>query len=310
MTEEIKPLSKMSYSSASQITGCQRRYYYRKVKGYPQDADAPDDIHFRFGKALHHTLELCQHNPSLHHVEHLNEAIEINQLSKVEFIKIGAMLLSYFNLHTTSKLSCVSCEFTVEDEDVIGHIDAVMVDTNGHWWIVDLKTASSVRYLELNARLHLDLQLNLYASFADDVAKALGLDPKLFEGCRYRTGEKPDFVVKDSDDVGSYHKRAKPLFWDFEVPLVAMNPWAAREYARACHQEAQRVRLLPEHQVIQNFGDCRKYLRNCEYWSRCYGRCASDNKTLIKHFNQGTMVDRTITVDPFAELAEGFDFLS
>lgn len=291
-----------------------RRYYYAKVKGYPQDADAPDDLHFRFGKALHTCLEKCLHDPAKHHVSHLEEAIAEQGLGKIEHIKIGAMLMNYFAMHLASGLKCVACEETIENEQIIGYIDAVMADANGYWWIVDIKTSSRIKPSDLAGKLHLDLQLNLYASFADNIACKLQLDPKKFMGCRYRSGEKPDLVVKDIDTIGSYHTRAYPLFTDFEIPKELLNPKWARSYVEYCYDMSISIRLQKEEDVLQNFSDCTKYFRPCEYWSRCYGQCHSA-KPKIEYFTQATMKDRTVVIpqqhieDPFAELATGFDFL-
>lgn len=304
----------MSYSSASQVLGCPRRYFYRKIKKYDQDADAPDDLHFRFGKAYHHALEKCLHTPTQHHVSHVEEGCALNGLGKPEVIKISSMLISYFQLHLKSGLHCVGVELKVENDKLQGYIDAVMKDANGYWWIVDLKTSSRVKVEDLVKKLADDFQLNLYAAFADQVAEKFGLDPAKFMGCRYRTCQKPDLVVRDIDTADSYHKRNPQMCVDIEVPVSAMNPADAVKQAEIAYALSLDLAQRDEADVPKNTKDCMAYFKPCEYWSRCYGAPYTQRKHGgVQAWTSLNMVDRTFTPAPesddlFGDLAEEPNF--
>ena len=297
MSEEQKKW-RLSYSATTQFMQCEKKYFVERVMKVPRDADCEEDATaLRWGKCFHETLEACNHRRELYKPEMLQDAAKRNELDQHAIWAVYASIRNYFTLHEKSKLEVVVCEIEVgsEAEEVIGYIDAVMADANGYWWIVDLKTSGMIMTM-MFPRLRNDPQLNLYASFAKDVAARLGLDVTKFAGVRYRVVGKTKIMVKANDTMETYAARANPKAMDIEIPVENLQ----LELVRKNHEEMlKRIRKVRDGEVtpIPNFSKCLEWNRSCEYWSQCYGKTYTDcsNSTVV--FDHEDMTDRTCLGD-------------
>lgn len=288
----IKKPRQLSYSSSCTFQGCPRKYQHYKILKTPEDKDIEDDaLALRVGSAYHYVLEHCNHEKAAFKMELLEKAVADEKLDpRVDMYRIYAMLQAYFKMHSKSKLVVVHCEMKLETETFIGFIDAIMVDANGNWWIVDLKTAASVRD-DLYARLHMDQQLNLYAGFAPTVAENLKLDLAKFMGCRYRVVQKTKGNPKN-ESMAEFSNRIKIKSYDIEVPIENMDPnGAAKSFMSIQNQIAE---MEENNHFPQNLGSCFQYFSPCKWWSQCYGevhtKCA---QKFVQVFDQSSMIDQT-----------------
>lgn len=267
----------LSYSSANLLKNCSQKYYWYKVKQVERDPDSEDNQDaFNVGKAFHHVLEMNMHtNERL--TELLDEAVETFEVPEHKPM-LHAMLMRYLQVHMKSNLKAVHCELGLQNPEFIGYIDVILADDEGNWWICDLKTAR--RFAETTlARLKLDVQLNLYTSFAEIIAEQLELDVHKFQGCRYRVTTKSsikrrktesykDFVIRCAESIKSY---------DVIIPIEEMAP-AMTMFE---HEQLQKHALAlhrGEAEPKKNMSYCDSFFRPCEYFSQCYGKTFTELK--------------------------------
>ena len=309
----------LSHSSASQILGCQQKYFYRKVAQVPVDTDHEEADYLSYGKALHKILEDCDHIvPSIDWLwNKLDEVCkEFNVESFEHRMGIYLSAIKYSAMHKDSGLTIVATELMIDQLGVIGYIDGVLANHDKkEFWIMDLKTAAFKPDDKLNY-LHKDPQLNLYSYFATvkpDIPAVLGLDDYKFMGCRYRVCTKSRHKRKSTDvlpeklpkeTVKDFRERIKGMslqsiqeteeeflerisdsieIYDIVVPFEHMEPLQRFEE----HQEVRNIAIaLNNGQVpLKNRGNCMAYNKPCEYWSRCHGQNFSQNplcKTISK----------------------------
>ena len=110
-----------------------------------------------------------------------------------------------------------------------------------------------------------------------EIAKDLGLDPKKFKGCRYRVVTKPKLKFKATESHSDYVLRiaSSAKYHDYVVPIEVMRPSEIFEEHKALHKLAlslHKKKVKPR----KNYNYCDSYFRNCEYWSQCHGKCASE----------------------------------
>jgi len=277
MEKKLEADTRLSYSSASLLTQCSMKYWHRKVNNTPVDSDIEQDTEaFRIGKAFHDVLERTMHTSS-----GLETALAIAvKQHEVEYFEgmIHAMLLRYLQVHGKSGLTAVKCELGLSNDQFIGFIDVILKDDEGNWWIADLKTASRVTDTTF-ARLPRDRQLNLYASFAHEVAGVLDLDIEKFKGCRYRVTTKSNLKKKASESYEAHVKRtAKNVkSYDVIIPIEVMNPSEFYKVHMVQHEVTMKLRA-GEIAPSKNFGACESYFKPCEYWSQCMGCTFSEGK--------------------------------
>lgn len=286
-------MTQLSYSSLTTFEACNRKYWHYKINKTDKDIDADDDtIAFRYGKAFHQVLEDTQHDlsfPGMNKI--IDKALKDHNVEKFAH-QVFACLESYFTLHKKTKLKAVFCEFKLSTPTLSGYIDVILVDRNGFWWICDLKTSGMLKIHQLAARLHEDLQLNIYASFAKDVGESLELDPDKYLGCRYRVVEKPRIKVKEGETLRAYSNRVKVNCFDIEIPKNTMNIEAAIKL----HATTQAFIKYNDKKSSypMNRQSCLDYFKPCEYWSQCYGanfsECGDKNVVVM---NQKTAQDVT-----------------
>lgn len=278
--KEDKIDTRLSYSSATLIKNCEQKYFWYKVAQVAKDADSEDnDTAFNVGKCFHYVLE--ENNHSEDNLEDLLisgcKAFAVEDYQAM----LHAMLLRYLQVHYKSELEVIHCELAMSNNEFIGFIDVIMKDYKGYWWIVDLKTAS--RYSEITAaKLHNDVQLNLYSYFADLIACQFDLDPKKFAGARYRVTTKSTIKSKAGESYTAYVKRlAKSIkSYDIIIPIDKMNPKGF--YNEHMEAHARSLELRAGEAPKRNFSYCDSFFRPCEYFSQCHGKCYSDLKNEVE----------------------------
>lgn len=267
--------TQLSYSSGNLLKNCEQKYFWYKVAQVPKDPDSEqNDTAFNVGKCFHYVLETNDHSEK-DLVKLLTAGVHEFSVPEHQAM-IHAMLLRYLQVHIRSGLEVVHCELQMSNDEFIGFIDVIMKDPEtGEWWIVDLKTASWFK-MATAARLHNDVQLNLYSYFANLIAPQFDLDPDKFAGARYRVTTKSTLKQKATESYEAYVKRmAKGIkSYDVIIPAAKMNPKGIYEEHMDLHKRSLELRdgAVPK----KNFTYCESYFRPCEYWSRCHGKTCSE----------------------------------
>jgi hypothetical protein len=234
-----------------------------------------DEGALNIGKAFHMVVEKCKHDkqPTLALVK---EACKVHSCVDSQAL-VHAMTMKNYKLHKRTGLTCLATEFEISNPIFIGYVDAVLGDKLG-WWVTDLKTASNLSDTKV-ARLHKDVQLNLYASFAEMIAKMFKLDPAKFRGARYRVTTKS--LIKPLKDE-AYESYVKRLYSAIEsIDVIVPREIMAPEKAFALHKRLHALSMALREGKIkprQNYSHCDSYFTPCEFWSKCHG----DNFTVLK----------------------------
>lgn len=246
--------------------------YLERVKRRPRDPDIPDNDHaLRFGSAVHYVMEHSRYEFSNYRKQLILEAIVQEGLPEEDIYKIYACCQSLYRIHVGSGLTIIACEEVVEDQTVLGYVDAIGVDRLGRWWIMDLKTAYQWK-TELEQRLRRDPQLNLYAAHAVELAARLGLKLESFAGAIYRAVVKPKTRPFDGESLTAYAKRAKVRTHQVVIPMQDLDPETvvAQHFKLRERYEAIRRGEVPEHQILRNYDACMEWNRPCAHWSYCH----------------------------------------
>lgn len=291
MSEQAAALQKplphkgLSPSSLALYMGCQRKYYYKKLANFPPDADAEEDYEaFEVGKAFHKVLEDTKHDLTGISYAAVLKTVKSFKVADPDATApmIFAMLGRYRDMHQKAGLKAVLCEAAIETDDFYGIVDVVLADSDGKWWIGDMKTAANFTQA-LIPTLPMHPQLNLYAQHYELVAFAAKVDPAKYQGCRYRLTTKSKLMRKATEEIGAYIGRISSAVKsiDFKIPKELMAPGeiAALHKQVKDYIDIHKKSLLPKH-FPQNFGNCTQYFRACDYWSRCHGKCNSEMRTL------------------------------
>jgi hypothetical protein len=294
---------RISYSSSGLFQGCQRKFYHKKINHTDIDPDCEEDTTaLRVGKAFHEVLESCMHVKEDCTHAMVQEALNNNDITDLTQagLVIG-MVRKYFDLHKKQGLKTIGVELEIGDDNVIGYVDAVMVDPAGGWYIVDLKTAGRLNN-SLLSRLKKDPQLNIYSFYKDQLARALSLDPDKFSGTRYRVTTKATIKKNRKESTNEFIERVynRVESYDIFIPKSELIP--ENIYAHFINLKGQMERLaeVPEEKIPQNFGNCEMYFKPCEYWSRCYGKTftsAAEDLQLFDSTNAETIDPQLIDDD-------------
>jgi hypothetical protein len=262
----------LSPSSFSEYQSCGRKYFYRKVAGLAPDADYDDDQSvFNIGKAFHKACEDVFHDIESLSDDHLKGIIELYQLGVDEYFPmLKAMLLAYSACHKKSGLKIIACEKEIETAYFFGIVDAVAVDSEGGWWIVDLKTAASFTPSQTPTLLS-HPQLNLYAAHSPFLAQILELEIGKFKGCRYRVTTKSKLKRKNLEPEDKYIGRLSESIrsMDFSLPIERM---IHRNVYQSYKQAFLEIKKGHNGNYPQNFGNCFAYYKPCQFYSQCHGK--------------------------------------
>lgn len=275
---------KLSYSSMSQMQTCEQQYWHRKIGETPLDNEEEDRTAFDVGSATHHCVEMTNWGQIPLNQKIVDDAITQYSDAMEHKGLVHGMALALIEQQKASGLDCVKAELQLDSPNFIGFIDLIAKRTNGEWYICDLKTSSMKPNEGLLARLPLDRQLNLYASYAERIAPHLGLDPDLFQGCIYRVVTKSKAKQKASESYAAYVKRMSKTckVYDAYVPKEVMNPALIEKMFNEAHERA--TQLKAGEAPTKNFGACFNYFKLCPYFSKCHGDKSENliNKVSLK----------------------------
>jgi hypothetical protein len=260
----------LSPSSLTLLQTCARKYYHRKVAKTLPDPGEENIEALSVGKAFHQVLEDCKHDLTPFKYSTVVKACLKHDLDEDSAPLIAAMLKSYRTMHQEDNLEVLACEVELETPEFYGFIDAIMMDKDGHWWIVDMKTAASYSR-QLQATVSRHLQLNLYAAHAYIVSEKFDLALSDYAGCRYRLTTKTKVKRKIGEDVKSYIDRLgmSVSSYDFPIGKNDMDP----KGAMAIHKSGfENSKSKAEKDYLCNFANCTQYYRPCEFFSQCHGQ--------------------------------------
>jgi len=280
MVNKKTPDTRLSYSSFTLLSNCEQKYWHYKVNNTDPDSDIEESTAaFDVGKTFHEVLEHSNHEDK-DILRLLDKSCNLYDTNGSKLM-IRAMLEKYLAMNKLSGLKAIHCELGISDPRTIGFIDVIMEDSLGYWWIVDLKTSG--RWMpSILARLPMDMQLNLYASFRKGIAATLDLDLKKYAGCRYRVTTKTTIKQKAKESDEAYLNRMKGSIKSFDIiiPKKAMSPNMVSEL----HAEAHNRSLALRHGEIptRNYSYCESYMKPCKYWSRCHGDLNTNTKNLVQ----------------------------
>jgi hypothetical protein len=271
--KEVPPLS---YSSMSEILGCEQKYAYRKVlkcepdEDYSEQTDAMD-----LGKVLHKCLELCKHDLNgFKYPQLITEIEEYESLSPdTHGPLIWSMLRRYKHLHESVGLKPLHIELELTSKkEYTGFVDLVLEEEKGIW-ITDIKTAAWASKF-LPSRLSRDPQLNLYVHYYNKIMKP----QKPILGCRYRVCTKTKLKRKKDESLKAYANRIYDSINSIEyvIPIEAMNPEEIVETTFKKARARQKA-LYKDGVATKNFGYCDSYFRPCQFWSKCHGKQYSED---------------------------------
>lgn len=288
---------RISYSSSCTFQGCKRKYYHEKIAQTDHDPDYNDDSKaLRIGKAFHQVVELCEHVLKKLSSDIFKKAFMDNKIDDpTEQGLIWGMAVRYMKLHGKSKLKAVGLEVPIGNpQDYVGYIDAVMVDTNDFWWIVDLKTAGKLNN-SLLSRLSRDPQLNVYSYFRKQVATKFDLDVEKFAGVRYRVTTKATIKCNRKEKLKDFAGRVldRVESYDIGIPVEDLNPKKVYDHFMIMLMQMRGLRELEEDDIPQNFNYCENYFKPCPYWSNCYGKTFTDSGGRYCIFDSDNVPDLT-----------------
>jgi len=244
------------------------------VSSTPKDSDVEENYAaFDIGKTFHEVLENNLHTRK-DLDKYLNKACKEYKTEDSKLM-IKAMLYKYLEVHEASGLTCVACELPISSKEVIGFIDAFMVDAFGGWYICDLKTSG--RWMPgIVARLATDYQLNLYSYFATLLAGVLELDPKKFRGCLYRVTTKTTISQKATEADETFFKRLCKTVKSYDVFIPVKHMDISNTWARHLEAYERSMELRAGEAPRRNYNYCESYFKPCPYWSNCHGDLNSD----------------------------------
>lgn len=271
--EETKTVNtRLSYSSMSELLSCEQKFWHRKINNTPADSDYVESDALGLGKAFHQVLENTLHldyNDKL-----ILEAMEEHKVDMSEKALLTVMLDKYVNFRKKSGYKVVKCELAITTHDYTGYIDFIAIKGD-KFYIGDLKTAARFDENKI-PRLALDPQLNLYASFADDIKNLVDqVGGREFGGCLYLQTTKSKAGTQSGLEKGV-------KVYETLVPAEVMDPKAMWSIFKDAYLRSLELRAgeVPK----KNYGACFNYFSFCQHFSKCHGDLASKaaNRVVVR----------------------------
>jgi hypothetical protein len=280
--EQSMAAVKLSYSSMKTLQSCEARYFNYKVLKTPYDKDYEESNALGLGKAFHEVLEKTNHNSWNESL--LISAMVTHNVDSSDKELLSVMLEKYVTYHKASGLKVIKCELGLETNNYVGFLDAIAIEGN-KFWIIDLKTAAR-HDVNLLPQLAKDMQMNLYAHFADQIELAVPeVEGKEFAGCRYRQVIKSKATTPRGLESGV-------KVYDLIIPASVLNPDEAWSLFLELHEKAHGLHRgdVPK----KNFSSCMAYFSACPYFSQCH-------KSEFTSGNTGIIVQ---TIDTLKEVED------
>jgi hypothetical protein len=274
---------RISYSSSSEFSSCEQKWWYRKVANYPADADCADKKALGYGKAVHTIMERSQWiRPMSDSAASalIQAACEENDVHYQSAYYVAICACSLWAHHAASGLTIVGIEEELATPDFIGFIDAVAKDAAGRYWIIDLKTSSLMQDLTF-ARLAYDTQLNMYAHYRGLLEEKYPGITDNFAGCAYRVVQKP------YEKKGKNCQMLKETLPSEEASVTTVFIVASDldTAGTAMKFEAVAKRMNACTEPTRNRQSCVAWNTPCDYWSHCHGGKLKSEclENIVKH---------------------------
>lgn len=269
----------LSYSSANLLRNCEKKYEYYKIKEIPKDSDSNrDNSHFDIGTSFHYILEESMHKKPSNIGQLLEHCVQVIGLKESDAGLVHAMVLQYLRLRAKSDFEAVAVEYKIQNDFILGFVDLIEARPNGDWYISDLKTAATF-YESKISELSKDRQLNLYASFKDEIAEVFNLDPEKFKGVRYLVTTKSKAKQRAKESYEEYVMRIvegkNVKSFAITIPHELMDIEGTLKEHRELFQKSLNLRN-GQAEASRNFTYCQAYFRPCEYFSQCHGMTYSE----------------------------------
>lgn len=269
-TNQNKETVRLSYSSMKTLQSCEQKYTHYKILKTSNDSDYEESDALGLGKAFHAVLERTLH-------QDFNDVLIIEAMAEFKVDAsdkslLTVMLKKYVDFRKASGIKVIKCELPLGTSMYTGFIDYIAVQGD-KWYIGDLKTAG--RHDEnILPQLPLDLQLNLYAAFAEDLYIAVpSLVGKSFAGCLYS-----QIIKSKAQTYAGLEKGVKVI--ETIVPVESMNPELIWSLFNEVHDRA--IELHKGEAPRKNLSACFNYFSPCQYFSQCHGKTFTNNKTKVK----------------------------
>ena len=273
----------LSPSSLALFTGCQRKYYYKKVAKIPIDSDVSEEQeNFDIGKTFHKVLEDRMHVLSGLTLSEVIKTAATFNLGEEKAPLIFAMLGKYKIMHEKAGLEATSCEVIIDTPTFYGIADVILTDSKKNWWVGDMKTSASYSPL-LVPTLAKHPQLNLYGYHHKEIAEVVGLDPEKYMGCRYRLTTKSKASKKVKEETVDFINRISDTIRSIDY-ILPKDKMAGEEmyemHSHAVKYMATCAEVAPGEKSLfkPNYGNCLSYFRPCEYFSNCHGSLFTESK--------------------------------
>jgi hypothetical protein len=279
----------LSNSMVSEFKTCERKFVYNYILNKDADSDHIIPKYFNFGNAYHDILDQTQHDSSKFTMDLLHNVSDKYQLDPVyEKAKLVQCLLLYYKEHVKSGLQIIATEVYFKGSNA-GTVDAIAIDKDSNWWIVDLKTAASLSNMRPEM-LNVDPQMALYTYHSEDIKKVTeeltGIKLNEFKGIRLREVTKAkERKKKEVEDFDSFYQRLKPI--EYRELVLDANYVETEEVKFFMEVESERVQDSLKRfidggenikQVPRNVRNCTDPITKsvCPFFSTCHGKSAYD----------------------------------
>lgn len=288
----------LSGSMVSTFKECERKFLYSYVLKKEVDSDYIKPKYFNFGSAFHEIMEVIEHKQSKFKMDILNEISSKYNLDPVyEKAKLIQCVETYLKNIQYSNITIVLTELYFNDSSS-GTIDAVGIDVDG-FWIIDLKTASSLSNLRVEM-LSIDPQMTLYASHSNAIKtlaeEKLGYDIGKFKGIKLREVSKASERKKTKPEtLEEFYGRLKPnQYRETTIPASALSYDEIRNFMRI---ETKRANEMVKdfidsndniNCVPRNVRACSNPITKevCPFFNSCHGKSAKEIMLNEKELNE------------------------
>lgn len=279
----------LSNSMISEFKTCERKFVFSYVLNKDIDEDYIQPKYFAFGNAFHEIMEEINHDPMKFTVEILNRVSDKHGLDPVyEKSKLVQCVNLYLKEAPKSGLKVIATEVYFKNKNA-GTVDAIGVDKDNNWWIIDLKTAASLSSLRVEM-LSVDSQMALYAYHADDIKKSVEdlLNVKLgdFLGIRLREVTKAKERKKKVEETfDQFYDRLSPI--EYRELILKKEYIECEEVQFYMEVESERAndtikRYVESGENIKcvprNVRKCTDPITKeiCPYFKTCHGKSARE----------------------------------
>lgn len=261
---------KYSASRLYTLSRCTKQFHYKYVANEPPDTFYITPRYFNFGHCFHKCLELTEHGTkNIDQKTTVDELIEGYNLADDDGAKVRRMFIAYCEWFEQSGFILHAVEQSFESQQFNGIVDAIFIDNEGKWFIVDTKTPGTFDVMKVSM-LSLDLQMNIYNDSFREIAKIVNLSPKDYAGMLYIEIKKPAQRLGKTECVKEYTAR---LTTDIKVTFVDKNKF----YNVQVMRDLEAMMIAGNNIASTNMGyfpnknSCVDNGYACPYFEKCQG---------------------------------------